>query len=92
MLTIAPSNSGSSSSAIGSGITTINSNIGSYGGYYIHTDEKEAKLQADSHRLKLVEMQQVDGTKLLKLVRFTDLLNVREVKVKDPSGQLVTAV
>ena len=92
MLTLAPSNSGSSSSAIGSRITTINSDIGSYGRYYIHTDEKEAKLQADSHRLKLVELQQVDGTKLLKLVRFTDLLNVREVKVKDPSGQLVTAV
>ena len=93
MLTLAPSNSGSSSSAIGSGITTtINTDIGSYGSYYVHTDEKEAKLQADSHRLKLVEMQQVDGTKLLKLVRFTDLLNVREVKVKDPSGQLVTAV
>ena len=69
-----------------------NTDVGSYCNYFLHTDEKEAKLQADSHRLKLVEMQQVDGTKLLKLVRFTDLLNVREVKIKDPSGQLVTAV
>ena len=85
MLSTTPNNSGSNYSTIGT-------NVWPYDNYYVHTDEKEAKLLADSNRLRLVEMHQVDGTKLLKLVRFTDLLNVREVKVKDSSGQLVTAV
>ena len=89
--------------AFGSNVTTIGTGqfIGSgsfvggpsaddIGEYYLDGDD--SGLRQRINRRKLVELQLTDGTKILKVLRFRDLMDVREVKETDNDGNEVPVV
>ena len=91
------------SAAFGSNVTTIGTGqfIGSgsflgrpsaddIGEYYLDGDD--SGLRQRINRRKLVELQLTDGTKILKVLRFRDLMDVREVKETDNDGNEVPVV
>lgn len=60
------------------------------GEYY--SDGDDSGLRQRINRRKLVELQLTDGTKILKVLRFGDLIDVREVKETDSDGNEVPVV
>ena len=58
--------------------------------YYLDGDD--SGLRQRINRRKLVELRLTDGTKILKVLRFRDLIDVREVKETDNDGNEVPVV
>ena len=89
--------------AFGSNVTTIGTGqligSGSFVGGPLDSDTEDYYLDGDDsglrqriNRRKLVELQLTDGTKILKVLRFRDLIDVREVKETDNDGNEVPVV
>ena len=89
--------------AFGSNVTTIGTGQfigqGSFVGRPLDDDIEDYYSDGDDFglrrlisRRKLVELQLTNGTKILKVLRFGDLIDVREVKETDNDGNEVTVV